>query len=259
MCSAHTVTFPTNRLSGWTPLVSHRSNYLSMWQPSACHCAGYKDKGNSYRQTTSIHSNWSANGISILFWLSCREIPQLITMIVIFITWLSVVGCLLTAIHWFVWHTVRSGGNNELSTFHEGRGIIVSQVGGTFPSFYRHQRFVTVFTRTHRSKISWARWIQSTLSSMRSILILSSHQSLGITNSLFHSGFQAKTLYALVISLMCATCPGHLILLNMTILVRTDYEVTSYVMFSILLSLPLSWVQHILDTLFPNSVSPLSC
>jgi len=51
--------------------------------------------------------------------------------------------------------------------------------------------------------------------SWRSNIILSSHLHLGLPSGLFPSGFPTKTLYTPLLSLIRATCPGHLILLDL--------------------------------------------
>jgi hypothetical protein len=61
-----------------------------------------------------------------------------------------------------------------------------------FPAFYGTWRFNTVFTRALRWSLSWATSIHSTPShptSLRSILILSTHLRLGLPSGLFSSGF----------------------------------------------------------------------
>jgi len=53
------------------------------------------------------------------------------------------------------------------------------------------------------------------LTSWRSILILSSHLRLGLPNGIFPSGFSTKIPQATLLSPIRATCPAHLILLDL--------------------------------------------
>ena len=48
----------------------------------------------------------------------------------------------------------------------------------------------------------------------KSILILSSHLSLGFPSGRFPMRFPTKTLYAPLLSAICVTCPAHLIFLD---------------------------------------------
>jgi hypothetical protein len=72
--------------------------------------------------------------------------------------------------------------------------------------------FVTVLTRA----LHFARSVQSIPALyilLRSILILSTHLRLVLHSDVLPSSFLTKILYLLLLALMCATCPAHLVLL----------------------------------------------
>jgi len=56
---------------------------------------------------------------------------------------------------------------------------------------------------------------KSLISSLKPILIVSSHQCLCHLSGLFPSGFPTKILYVFIISAMRAVCPDHPILLDL--------------------------------------------
>jgi len=96
--------------------------------------------------------------------------------------------------------------------------LIVAQLVKKFPTFNGTRRFITTFTRIHHWSLSWARWIQSISSdpiTLTSILILSSHLCLHFLSGLLPSGSLIKILYVFFISPIQATCPTHLILLDL--------------------------------------------
>ena len=98
------------------------------------------------------------------------------------------------------------------------------------PAFYRTWRFITAFATARHLSPSWARLIQSMPANptfWRSILILSSHLCLGLPSDLFPTGFLNKTLYKPLLSPVCATCPAHLILLDLITQIIFDEEYRS--------------------------------
>jgi len=86
-----------------------------------------------------------------------------------------------------------------------------------FPEFYWTRLFITAFTSARHLSLPWVRSIQSIPThpiSWRSILLLSSHQCLGLASGLLISGFPTKTLFTRLLSSIHATCPAHLVLLD---------------------------------------------
>ena len=67
-----------------------------------------------------------------------------------------------------------------------------------FSAFHGTRRFITALTSVRHLSLSWASPIQTIYphpTSWRSILILSTHLSLGLPSGLLPSGFPTKTLY----------------------------------------------------------------
>ena len=89
-----------------------------------------------------------------------------------------------------------------------------------FPAFLGTRRFITTLTSVRHLSLSWASPIQSIYphpTSWRSILILSTHLRLGLSDGLLPACFPTKTLYTPLSSPIRATCPAYLVLLDFII------------------------------------------
>ena len=134
------------------------------------------------------------------------------------------------------------------------------------PAFHGTQRFITALTSVRQLSLFWASQIQSLYihpTSRRFILILSAHLHLGLPSGLLPSSFPTKTLYTPLSTPICATCPGHLILLDF--ITRTilgeEYKSFSSSLYNLLhspITSSLLGPNIFLNTLFSNTLSFLS-
>ena len=93
-----------------------------------------------------------------------------------------------------------------------------SQLVKKFPAFYGNPPFITAFTSARHLSLSSARSIQSMLSHLHLLkihLIIILPSMPGSSKWFFSSSFPTKTLYTPLLSLIRATCPTHLILLDL--------------------------------------------
>ena len=96
--------------------------------------------------------------------------------------------------------------------------LTVFQPVKKFPTFHGTRRFITAVTSAHHLFLSWASSIQFIYphtTSWRPIFILSFlHLRLVLPSGPFPSSFPVETLYTPILSLVHATGPSHLILLD---------------------------------------------
>jgi hypothetical protein len=100
----------------------------------------------------------------------------------------------------------------------------VAQIFKNFPTYYGTRSFITVFTSALHWSLSWA-WSDHTTPCYLSQIHLNITLPLrlDLPSGLFPSDFLTKILDVFLFS-MRATCPSHLILLDLIILILFDEE-----------------------------------
>ena len=147
---------------------------------------------------------------------------------------------------------------NSIEQIHSREANLFS-VSQEVPNIYGTWRFITSFTRAWHMSLFWARSIQSMPTHPTfwlSNLILGMP---GFPSGLFPSCFPTKTLHAPLLSLACAMCPAHPILLDFITWITMDEEYrslsSSLRVFHSPITLSLLWLNIFLSSLFSNTLS----
>jgi len=100
--------------------------------------------------------------------------------------------------------------------------LTVPQQVKQFSAFYLIRKFITMFTRTSRCSLSWARWIHSTpfQTTPIFILIFSNYLRLGLSSCLLLSNFPTKHPVCISLHPDTCTCPAHRILFYTIVLMN---------------------------------------